>query len=98
MKDLVGEWHHIAGTWGPRGVEVWIDGELKGTNEAWKLGIPNPAYQTLLIGSNSWHGDINGIMDELRVSDIQRDSLFLLSIGIEPRSKLTITWGSIKDQ
>ena len=98
VKDLVGEWHHLAGTWGPRGLEIWIDGELKGTNDTYKLGIPDPAYQTLLIGSNSWHGDIHGVMDEFRVSDIQRDSGFLLSIGVEPKGKVIATWCSIKNR
>ncbi len=97
VEDLVGEWHHMAGTWGPRGLEIWIDGELKGTNEAYTLGIPDPAYQTMLIGANSWHGDIHGIMDELRVSDIQRNSEFLLSLGVESKGKLVITWGNIKE-
>jgi hypothetical protein len=98
VEDLIGRWHHLAGTWGPRGLEIWIDGELKGTNDAYKLGIPDPAYQTLLIGANSWHGDIHGVMDGFRVSDIQRDSGFLLSIGVEPKGKVTTTWCSIKNQ
>ncbi len=98
VEDLVGEWHHLAGTWGPRGLEVWIDGELKGVNDTYTAGIPDPAYQTMLIGSNSWNGDIHGVMDEFRVSDIQRDAEFLLSIGVEPRGKLATAWGAIKGQ
>ncbi len=98
VNDLVGEWHHFAGTWGARGLEIWIDGQLMGTNESYILGIPDPAYQTMLIGSNSWHGDINGVMDEFRVSDIQRESGFLLSVGVEPKGKVTATWSWIKNQ
>lgn len=81
-----------------RDLEIWIDGELKGTNDAYKLGIPDAAYQALLIGANSWHGDIHGIMDEFRVSDMQRNSGFLLSIGVEPKDKVATTWCWIKNQ
>jgi hypothetical protein len=89
INDFIGKWHHVAGTWGKRGLEVWIDGEKKGENKAYTAGIPNPAYITLLIGSNSWRGDLNGIIDEFRVSNIQRKDNFLLDLAVEVKGKLT---------
>ena len=63
-------WHHIAGTWGPRGLEIWIDGVLENTNSSYTGGIVG--------GSNNWvvgcdlSGNcMNGVIDEVRVSDVQ---------------------------
>ncbi len=90
LGTLVG-WHHVAGTWGPRGVEIWVDGVLKGTN-GYTGGPNNPNYVTALIGTDSWTWTTAGTMDEVRISDIQRDfaatpvpvpgSLLLLAPGL----------------
>jgi len=96
INDFIGEWHHVAGTWGKRGLEVWIDGEKKGENTSYTAGVPNAGYDTLLIGSNSWRGDLNGYLDEFRVSDIQREDNFLLELSVQVKDKLTTTWGNIK--
>jgi RHS repeat-associated protein len=69
--QLAGGWHHIAGTWGSKGVEVWIDGERKGYN-SYTGGFQNPNYETVLVGSNSWTWAFNGIIDDFRISNIQR--------------------------
>ncbi len=68
---LIGAWHHVAGTWGPRGVEIWLDGHLVGTN-AYTGGLPNPNYVTMLVGADSWTWCTPGSIDEIRVSDVQR--------------------------
>ena len=70
--DLVGSWHHIAGTWGPEGVELWLDGNLIATN-SYTGSLPNPNYATVLIGTDSWRWHTPGVIDEVRISDIQRD-------------------------
>lgn len=68
--DLVGAWHHVAGTWGSRGLEFWLDGERCATY---------PYYGTMVasIGQYGAGCDPNGvclkgIIDEVRVSAIQR--------------------------
>jgi len=69
--SLAGCWHHVAGTWGARGLEIWIDGTLRkadpsftGTmpwiNSFWRLGYDNASNY------------MKGIVDEVRVSTIQR--------------------------
>ncbi|HOW69567.1 MAG TPA: hypothetical protein PKY77_03110 [Phycisphaerae bacterium] len=70
-ESLVGEWHHAAGTWGPAGLEVWLDGQVMGTNP-YTGGLPNPSYQTMLIGTDAWTWATPGVIDEVRVSDVQR--------------------------
>jgi RHS repeat-associated protein len=69
--QLAGGWHHIAGTWGSRGVEIWIDGERKGYN-SYNGGVSCPNYPTVFVGTDSWMWDFNGIIDDFRMSNIQR--------------------------
>jgi hypothetical protein len=71
-SELVGGWHHLAGTWGPAGVQVWVDGVLKNTNFNYTSGLPNPGYQTALVGAESNGNCTPGMIDEVRISDIQR--------------------------
>jgi hypothetical protein len=76
-----GAWYHLAGTWGPTGVRLYVNGELRGT-EAYTG--PAPAYTTHnVIGHSSWPDTgIRGLVDEvslyhraLTASEIQ--SLYL---------------------
>jgi RHS repeat-associated protein len=69
--QLAGGWHHIAGTWGSKGVEIWIDGERKGYN-SYTGGFSCPNYPTVFVASDSWTWDFNGIIDEFRFSSVQR--------------------------
>ena len=69
--DLVGQWHHLAGTWGPRGIELWLDNEVVAAIPS-TIGLVNPNYGTMLIGTDSWRWHTSGLIDEVRVSDIQR--------------------------
>jgi len=70
IGNIVGSWHHVAGTWGARGAEIWIDGSLRGADRAyagelsglyfWRAGCDNVGYC------------LKGILDEVRVSLGQR--------------------------
>ncbi len=73
LESLVGGWHHIAGTWGAKGIEVWVDGVLMGSNPGWTSPPDDPNYLTALIGTDSWTWATPGTLDEVRISDIQRD-------------------------
>ena len=70
-EDFVGVWRHVMGTWGPRGMEIWVDGILRGTNPH-TCRLPNPNYSTALIGTDSWRWDAHGIIDEVMICDLQR--------------------------
>lgn len=84
-ESLVGEWHHVAGTWGARGLEVWLDGVLMGSQPTWTFSPNNPNYMTALIGTDSWMWATPGMIDEVRISDIQRSPVpepaSLLALG-----------------
>lgn len=59
-----GAWYHLAGTWGPSGMRIYINGELRGTDA---FAGPAPAYATQnVIGHSSWPDTgIRGLVDEV---------------------------------
>jgi hypothetical protein len=67
---FVGTWHHVAGTWGPRGLEVWIDGQLCRT-AGYFANIPG-SVDSYFFGCGPSGNCIQGTVDEVRVSNIQR--------------------------
>ncbi|HEY9898038.1 MAG TPA: LamG-like jellyroll fold domain-containing protein [Pantanalinema sp.] len=73
-----GEWHHVAATWGSRGLELYWDGELRATDPyAGRLGVTElPALLSfssplLIPGAN---GAVlqNATLDGLQVWDVQK--------------------------
>jgi len=68
-STLTGCWHHVAGTWGERGMEIWIDGVLRGTNAFTGYPEINNRY---LFGCDGWSRCFKGRIDEVRISNIQR--------------------------
>jgi len=96
-NDLTGQWHHVAGTWGKRGLEIYIDGKLSGENKDFAGTLPDPAYKAWIIGSDSWKADVEGAIDGVRLSNKQRTkSELLLSLQVQSSGKLASVWGSIK--
>ncbi|NLX24225.1 MAG: hypothetical protein GXY55_21465 [Phycisphaerae bacterium] len=79
--QLVGSWHHVAGTWGPRGVELWIDRQLVATHP-FVGGLPNRSYRTVLIGTDSWRFDTPCVITGVRISDVQRNLSELSTPGV----------------
>jgi RHS repeat-associated protein len=62
----VGVWYHVVGSWGPAGLKIYVNGQLKGTNTGYVGGIPSASYNT--IGASSWPGSVvNGIIDEVAI-------------------------------
>ena len=59
-------WYHLAGTWGAGGIQIYVNGQLKGTNS---YTGPAPDYTVYnLIGRSSWpNTQINGLVDDVRL-------------------------------
>jgi len=66
-KDV---WHNYALTWGSNGLHYYIDGQLVYSNL--NTGGQNPNTTWWAVGNQNGNG-FNGSMDELRISNIQRD-------------------------
>ena len=80
-------WHHYATTWGSQGFHFYIDGTLVYTNGNTYGLSPNTAWWA--IGGPSGEGDafgpgFTGVMDELRISSIQRTFVPANSISNSP--------------
>lgn len=95
-----GEHHHMAGTWGPDGLKLFLDGELAAENptdrgptvfaetfEINNASPPDPKFPT------------NCVVDGLRISDHQKDANELVlddPAPVQPKGKLAVTWGKLK--
>ncbi len=71
-----GEWHHVAISWGSKGMCFYLDGKLTGKNSV--TDGPGILSADMVVGSHAWPVAMqkmsNTIIDELRVSKIQRTS------------------------
>ncbi len=68
--SLVGCWHFAAGTWGPRGLEIWVDGVWRGATPFY--GAPQNMINAFMLGCDSQGHCFKGRMDEVRISETQR--------------------------
>lgn len=78
-------WRHVAGTWGPRGAELWIDGILQATNTTYTGRLPEPIH-TYRVGCDYRGNCFNGVIDEVRVSQVQRT----FTRSTTPRGRLPV--------
>ncbi len=69
LSSLIGSWHHVAGTWGPRGLEIWLDGVLQATDP---YTSPPGLINAYWAGCDGAMHCIIGTIDEIRVSNVQR--------------------------
>ncbi len=62
---LTNTWYHVAGTWGPNGIQIYVNGVLKGTNP---YSGAAPSFSYNLMGRSSWPGTtVNGTIDEVAI-------------------------------
>lgn len=96
-----GEHHHMAGTWGPDGLKLYLDGKLEGEDDF--DGGPTVFATTFEINNASPPDPkfpTNCVVDGLRISDHQKevDELVLDDPApIAARGKLATTWGKLKN-
>ncbi len=65
-----GEWHHIAGTWSPEGVQAYYDGKPAGVLPA-KGQLPGTLGETFRLGDEPWQfeRESGSVIDEVRLYD-----------------------------
>jgi hypothetical protein len=66
VTPALNTWYHVAGTWRPTGIRIYVNGQLKGTHD---YTGPMPSYALHnLVGCSSWpQSAIQGKVDELRL-------------------------------
>ena len=95
-----GEHHHMAGTWGPGGLKLYLDGKLEGEDD-FKKG-PTVFAETFEINNASPPDPkfpTNCVVDGLRISDHQKEVAELVlddPAPVEPGGKVTTTWAQLK--
>ena len=103
FKWKQGEVHHMAGTWGPEGLKLYLDGKLAVEDEF--KGGPKQFAKTFSI--NNVEPEKVGnfaskcVIDEVRLSDHQKkpDELILDPkefFPVDPQGKITTTWSYLK--
>jgi hypothetical protein len=74
LKWEKGEWHHLAISWGEKGMRIYLDGKRMGKNKF--TGNPGTLAEDVVVGNHAWtlmSGKFaNTLIDELRLSDKQR--------------------------
>ncbi|OFZ50984.1 MAG: hypothetical protein A3D92_10140, partial [Bacteroidetes bacterium RIFCSPHIGHO2_02_FULL_44_7] len=73
-----GQWYHLAFTWGKGGMNIFVDGTKVANNTATRNIIPNSAF-TFKVGIES--GSIKGVVDEIKVSNVQKTNYSFGSTG-----------------
>ena len=106
IKWKKGEIHHMAGTWGPGGLKLYLDGELAAEDKF--KGGPKQFAKTFSI--NNVEPEKVGkfvskcVVDELRLSNHQKKPKDLIldpqklfsTTPVHPMGKFTMTWGYLK--
>lgn len=101
------EWHHVAGTYDKKFMKIYVDGVMEG--QMAESGSPDKTPGVLRIGVRINGGNpLMGVLDEVGIFNVALTEANLKSImeqgferalgisAVEPTSKLTTTWGSIK--
>ena len=101
-----GSTHHMAGTWGPGSVNLYLDGEWAGGGDdghglPYKGGPANPIERLSINNNESNPASFPSlsVVDEVKIHDKQLDAgavRNLASLAVDPGEKLTTTWGAIK--
>ncbi len=71
LEPIDNTWYHVASTWGPEGIKIYINGSLTGSI-AYTESTREYVYD--LIGASTWGGYLDGAIDEVRFWSIARDS------------------------
>jgi len=68
IQPVKGQWYHMIGTFGPNGIKIYLNGELKGTN-TYTGGIPL-AVHSAYLAVDGYLGEtffLNGSLDDVRI-------------------------------
>lgn len=99
---VAGQWHHCAFTWDSAVVRCYTDGVLR-SEEAVGYTLPWPGNATFQVGAEGTADQLNGALDEVRISSTARtaaeiEAAFLAglsptALSVSPRTtELWVTW------
>ena len=92
-----GKWYHVAGTWGPAGMKIYLNGERVASSSSYTGSSPTITGRPFTIGqSYSYNGrefHFNGIIDELRVGNVARNYTISCTEGVQNGNETDIDCG-----
>ena len=93
-KDSI---HHMAGTWGPDGIKLYLDGELAATDD-FTGGPLNPIERFCVNNNEAGTASFPTmcVVDEMRIYDEQLTPDEFKGLAVSPEGTVTTTWGTIK--
>ncbi len=99
-----GEWHFLAGTWDGDTILLYIDGEVEA--EMACKGKLNPNDDALFIGARGGSERfLTGALDEIKMYNyaltkaaLQADMEAPVTLAVDARHKLAITWARLKSR
>jgi hypothetical protein len=87
------QWSHVALTWSPTSTKLYLNGVLTGSGAGSPPSIANPYWAYLNYWGTAQSGPFSGLIDELRVSDVDRSGSEILAdatlTGPAPRLSYT---------
>lgn len=84
-------WHHYAFTWGLKGLSFYVDGSLLGTGSVGNQNVDT----TVWLVSNANGLGFNGVMDELRISNIQREFSAVPTPGVNIEKAVRLDFSNL---
>jgi hypothetical protein len=94
-----GSTHHMAGTWGPNGVNLYLDGEWAG-DEPYQGGPANPIERLSINNNEADPASFPSfsVVDELKIHDVQLsdDEVRGIAAAVDPAGKIAMTWAAVK--
>lgn len=92
-----GEWHHLAGTWCPAGMKLYVDGEL--VDQAPQPVVSATLADTFNLGDAGWHLPHKGaqtLLDEVRIYSYPLTAEQVQ--GLAAKAALQVTRDPLSDQ
>lgn len=79
LSWVAGSEHVVVVTWGPKGVEIYLDGNLAAADRQTVEKYMGNFPAMLILGNHPVYGHLTGnlIVDELKISDRQRDAAYI---------------------
>lgn len=93
------EWHHFATTWGSQGFHFYVDGVLVHSSGDTYGQNPSTGWWAVggLVGGGTASGPgFNGMIDELRISNVQREFTSLPALNISV-SQVRLCWPALSN-
>lgn len=76
---IAGSWHHLAVTWGPRGMELYFDGAKVASDPYTGALAGGRSLRRLLFSGNygNYSAAANGTLDGLKIWDVQKSATWI---------------------